>query len=84
MKKYHIISYHPTENGYDEKKDYNTLAEAKAECKYLLYRDNPQYQFYEKMFIVTDMEIVMVFDRFYHHGRKPYDYEIKDLFPKSK
>lgn len=79
MKKYQVISYHPTENGYDEKRDWNTLAEAKAECKKLLYHDNPDYRWYEKMFIVTDTEVVMVFDEYHHNGRKPFDCETKDF-----
>jgi hypothetical protein len=75
MKKYQVISYHPIENGYDEKCDWNTLAEAKKECKQLLYHDNPDYRWYEKMFIVTATEVVMVFDEYHHNGRKPYSFE---------
>lgn len=74
MKKFSVISYHPTENGYDEKKDCNTLAEAFSECKILLSNG------YEKAFIIKDKRIVLVFDEYHHNGRNPYDHEVKALF----
>ena len=75
-KKYQVVTYHPTENGFDEKSEHNTLAEAKAECKEYLYKDNPGYKWYEEAYIITDTEVVMVFDEFHHNGRKPYSIEI--------
>lgn len=78
-KKYHIVSYHHTENGYDGKMDYDTLVEAKREAKRLLYHDNDNYRWYEKMFITCENGIVMVFDENYHDGRKPYSFEQEDF-----
>ena len=78
-KKYQVISYHPTENGYDEKGDYNRLDDAKKECKKLLYHDNPDYKWYQEMFILTDTKVVMVFDEYHKNGRKPYDFETKEF-----
>ena len=75
MKKYCVISYHPVENGYDSKGEHYNLADAKKECKQLLFHDNENFRWYEKMFILTDKEVVMVFDEYHHNGRKPYSFE---------
>lgn len=84
-KKYQVISYHPTENGYDEKGDHDRLEDAKKECKQLLYHDNPNYKWYAKMYILTDTEVILVFDEYHKQGRKPYDFETNDFaFAKPK
>ena len=78
MNKYSVISYHPVENGYDSKGEHYNLADAKKECKQLLFHDNENFRWYEKMFILTDKEVVMVFDEHHKQGRKPYECEKED------
>ncbi len=77
--KYHIITYHPFENGYDEKPEEKTLAEAKAAAKKLLFENNPDFKWYEAVYIITNKTIVWVFDEFSKKGRKPYQHEFKEF-----
>ena len=70
MKKFHLITYHPTENGYDEKEDLDTMKEVNLYAKYYLKTQMA-------VFVLSRHQLVKVFDEQSKRGRKPYSFEIK-------
>lgn len=74
-KKYHLVTYHPTENGYDDKEDVNTMAEATKLAK--RYLSMPEYYDSVYVFNETENKLQRVFDQFSKNGRKPYESEIQ-------
>ena len=75
-KKYQIFTYHPFENGYDEKPEESSMQAAKKTAKRLLFTDNPDFRWYEKVFILSVHKIHWVFDKYNRNGRKPYEHEM--------
>jgi len=75
--KYHVITYHPTVNGFDEKPEVKDMKQAKEAAKWYLNNG------YESVYILTDTEVVKVFDKYNRNGRKAYDFEI-DKFTFAK
>ncbi len=71
MAKYHLVTYHPTENGYDDKEDLNSMKEVNS-CaeKYLK-------EMYEEVLVFSNHSLVKVFDKRHKRGRKPYPFEMK-------
>lgn len=73
MSKYHLITYHPTENGYDEKDDLDTMKEVDLCAKNYLKAQM------EKVFVFSNHSLVKVFDERHKRGRKPFPFEVKIL-----
>lgn len=73
--KYHIVTYHPIWNGYDDKEDLNTMSEvSKAARDYL--KEN-----YDTVYVFNEFTgcLVRVFDALNKNGRKPYSFEVKQF-----
>lgn len=76
--KYHIITKCDW-NGMDEKPEAKTIAQANEAAKWYLNNG------YESVYVLTDKEIVKVFDKNNRKGRKPYYFETeKFTFAKPK
>lgn len=73
MAKYHLITYHPTENGYDDKEDLGTMKEVNSCAKDYLKEK------YEKVLVFSGHSLVKVFDEHHTNGRKPYPFERKEF-----
>lgn len=71
MAKYHLVTYHPTENGYDDKEDLGTMKEVNSCAKDYLKEK------YEKVFVFSGHSLVKVFDERHKRGRKPYPFEME-------
>lgn len=71
MAKYHLVTYHPTENGYDDKEDLNSMKEANS-CA-----ENYLKEMYEEVLVFSNHSLVKVFDKRHKRGRKPYPFEMK-------
>lgn len=72
-KKYHLIIYHPTENGYDDAEDLDTMKEVSSCAKGYLQEE------YEKIFVFSNHSLGKVFDKYHKRGRKPYPLETKNF-----
>ena len=72
-KKYHLIIYHPTENGFDDAEDLDTMKEVSSCAKGYLQEG------YEKIFVFSNHSLVKVFDKYHKRGRKPYPLETKNF-----
>ena len=71
MAKYHLITYHPTENGYDDKEDLDTMKEVNS-CA-----ENYLKEMYEEVLVFSNHQLIKVFDKRHKRGRKPYSFEVK-------
>ena len=71
MAKYHLVTYHPTENGYDDKEDLNSMKEVNS-CA-----ENYLKEMYEEVLVFSNNSLVKVFDKRHKRGRKPYPFEMK-------
>ena len=83
MAHYHIITYHPVENGFDDKSDHETYSEAKVAAKRLLTKDNPDFRYVEKVFILHETKpfakLMRVYDKDNRNGRRPFGIEKQDF-----
>ena len=71
MAKYHLVTYHPTENGYDDKEDLGTMKEVNS-CA-----ENYLKEMYEEVLVFSNQSLVKVFDKRHKRGRKPFPFEMK-------
>lgn len=71
MAKYHLVTYHPTENGYDDKEDLDSMKVVVFCAKNYLKAQ------VETVFVFSNHSLVKVFDKRHKRGRKPFPFEMK-------